>query len=90
MGEGQWRLDDDLIKKLDELDDKAMAALERENEAQLDAHLEEMAALVRREGERLLDDDLHASDVIIPPSDLTLEETHELFSDDGLIPDLPG
>jgi hypothetical protein len=38
---------------------------------------------------RLTDDDLSASDVIIPPSDLTLEETRKLFSDDGLVPDLP-
>ena len=89
MGEGQWRLSDDLIAKLNELDDAAMEALERENEAELDAHLEEMAALVRSEGERLPDDDLHPSDVIIPPTDLTLEETRLLFSDDGLVPDIP-
>ena len=33
--------------------------------------------------------DLHASDVIVPPDDLSLEEARELFSGDGLIPDLP-
>jgi hypothetical protein len=44
---------------------------------------------VQAEGERLADDDLSASDVVIPPSDLTLEETQRLFSDDGLIPNLP-
>ncbi len=48
-----------------------------------------MAQLVREEGERLPDDELAASDLIIPPSDLTLEETRALFSDEGLIPDLP-
>ena len=45
--------------------------------------------LVQAQGERLADDDLSASDVVIPPSDLTLEETKRLFSDEGLIPDLP-
>ena len=48
-----------------------------------------MAELVRTNGEALPEDDLSASDVVIPPSDLTLEETRRLFSDDGLIPDLP-
>ena len=48
-----------------------------------------MAARAVAEGERLADDDLSASDVVIPPSDLTLEETKRLFSDEGLIPDLP-
>jgi hypothetical protein len=27
--------------------------------------------------------------VVIPPSDLTLEETRRLLSDDGFVPDLP-
>jgi hypothetical protein len=48
-----------------------------------------MWQLVQAEGERLADDDLSASDVVVPPSDLTLEETKRLFSEDGLIPDLP-
>ncbi len=47
------------------------------------------AELVRENGERLADEELTGSDVIIPPSDLTLEETRELFSEEGLIPDLP-
>jgi hypothetical protein len=89
MGEGQFRVDDSLQERLNELDDQAMAALEASNEIELDQKLEQMFALVRAEGEPLPDDDLSASDVIIPPADLTLEETRELVSHDGLIPDLP-
>jgi hypothetical protein len=89
MGEGQWRIDDGLRERLNELDDKALQALERDDEQELDGYLEEMAALVRSEGEELPLDDLTPSDIIIPPSDLTLEETRELFEGEGLIPDLP-
>jgi hypothetical protein len=89
MGEGQYRVDDSVRERLNQLDDQAMAALEASDETKLDQRLEEMFALVRAEGEPLPDDDLSASDVIIPPSDLTLEETRELISHDGLIPDLP-
>jgi hypothetical protein len=89
MGEGQYRVDDSLRERLNELDDEAMAALEASNEIELDQRLEQMFALVRAEGARLPDDDLSASDVIIPPADLTLEETRELISHEGLIPDLP-
>jgi hypothetical protein len=89
MGEGQYRVDDSVRERLNALDDQAIAALEASDETELDKRLEEMFALVRAEGEPLPDDDLSASDVIIPPSDLTLEETRELISDDGLIPDLP-
>jgi hypothetical protein len=88
-GEGQWRIDDALRERLNELDDKALAALERGDEQELDGYLEEMAELVRSEGEQLPLDDLSPSDIIIPPSDLTLEETRELYEGEGLIPDLP-
>jgi hypothetical protein len=89
MGEGQYRIDDSLLERLNEIDDQATAALEASDETELDKRLEEMFELVRAQGERLPDDDLSTSDVIIPPSDLTLEETRELLSHGGLIPDLP-
>jgi hypothetical protein len=90
MGEGQFRADDDLRAQLDELDDRAQAAADAEDEPELDRVLDEMWNLVQERGERLADDDLSTSDVVVPPSDLTLEETKRLFSDEGLIPDLPG
>jgi hypothetical protein len=89
MGEGQYRIDDQLRGELDELDTRAVGALDAEDEPALDDALDEMWALVRERGERLPDDDLSASDLIIPPSDLTLEETRQLFSEEGLVPDLP-
>jgi hypothetical protein len=88
-GDGQYRVDDSLLERLNELDTAAVAALERNDETELDARLDEMAELVRSQGEQLPEDDLSASDIVIPPSDLTLEETRRLLSDDGLIPDLP-
>jgi PspAA-like protein len=89
MGEGQYRVSDGLRDRLEALDEEAMAALDAEDEGELDAKLDEMSELVREQGERLPDGDLSPSDAVIPPSDLTLEETRQLFSDEGLIPDLP-
>jgi hypothetical protein len=88
MGEGQYRVSDDLRDRLSELDDLAGAAAEADDEAELDGHLDRMWSLVREEGERLPDDELTASDAVIPPSDLTLEETRRLMSAEGFIPDL--
>lgn len=89
MGEGQYTVDDGLREQLNELDDLAQAAIDQEDEPALDGKLDEMWKLVQERGERLADDDLSASDLVIPPSDLTLEETKKLFSEDGLVPDLP-
>jgi len=89
MGDGQYRIDDDLHPELNKLDERAVAALEANDEAELDARLDDIWNLVKERGERLADDDLSASDLIVPPSDLTLEETRALFAEEGLIPDLP-
>jgi len=43
--------------------------------------------MVRSDGERLPADDLHPSDVILPPADLTFAEAGADFTGDGLIPD---
>ncbi len=89
MGEGQYRIDDGLREQLNEIDERALAAMEADDEPELDKVLDEMWALVQERGEKLADDDLSSSDLVIPPSDLTLEETKKLFSDEGLVPDLP-
>jgi hypothetical protein len=88
MGEGQYRVDDAIAERLNELDDRAMESIDRQDEAELDRYLDEMADLVRREGSRLPDDDLSPSDAVVPPSDLTLAETAKLLSEEGFIPDL--
>jgi hypothetical protein len=89
MGEGQYRLSDEAVLRLNDLDDDAQASVETEDEPKLDRLLDEMWDLVRDEGERLGDDDLSPSDAVVPPSDMTLEETKRLLSTAGLIPD-PG
>jgi hypothetical protein len=89
MGDAQYRVHDELREKLNELDDQAAEALERNDEAAMDGFLDQMWKLVQAEGELVPFDDLHPSDALIPPSDLSLEETRQLFSEDGLIPDLP-
>jgi hypothetical protein len=40
-----------------------------------------------RDGERVSDDELEPSDLILPPSDLSLGEAQGEFSGEGLIPD---
>ncbi len=89
MGEAQYRVDDGAVQQLNELDEQAVAALESGDEESLHRLLGQMAGQVREHGERLPDDDLSSSDLIIPPPDLSLEEARQLFSGDGLIPDLP-
>ena len=89
MGEAQYRIDDGLRADLNRIDDEAGRAVESGDEQALHQHLEQLAQTVRDRGTRLEDDDLHPSDLIVPPTDLSLDEARDLFSGEGLIPDLP-
>jgi len=89
MGEGQFEIDDEVAKGLNDLDEQAEQALQSGDRERLTELLERMAEAVRTNGTRVPDDDLSPSEGIVPPPDLTLEEAHELFDGEGLIPDLP-
>ncbi len=89
MGEGQYRIDEDTERKLNDLDDQVASAVESGDEQQVRSLLQQLAQAVRDGGERLDDADLSTSDAIVPPEDLTLEELRELLEGEGLIPDLP-
>ena len=91
FGDGQYRVPEDARATLADLDTKALAALETEDEA---AFLASYAALIdhiHASGERLADDALEPSDLILPPADISIEEAHGMFTGhftgEGLLPD---
>jgi hypothetical protein len=85
--EGQYRLADDAIERVNALDNEAVAAVEAGDEARFAELFGQIIALIRAEGAPLPDDELHGSDVIVPPPDTSFEEARHDFSGDGLIPD---
>ncbi len=87
MGEGQYRLGDDVLARVNELDNACVAAVERGDEDAFHAAFEELLQLVRTDGEHLPDDDLEGSDAIFPPADTTFVEAAAEFTGEGLIPD---
>jgi hypothetical protein len=86
-GEGQYDLPDEDEARLNELDDRAVAAVERGDEAGFRELWSQMRELVGSNGNRLADDELVASDVILPPRDISFEEAEGDFTGEGLIPD---
>lgn len=86
-GEGQYEVPDDLVERLNELDNDAVAAVEAGDEARFHELFDEMQKLVRDGAAPVPDDELVASQVILPPSDLSFEEAKGEFTGEGLIPD---
>ena len=86
-GEGQFRLPDGDAERLNELDNRAVSAVEQGDEAGFRELWSQMLELVATDGNVLDDDELVESDVILPPRDVTFDEAKGEFTGEGLIPD---
>jgi hypothetical protein len=86
-GEDQYRLEDGESQHLEELEAAVGAALESADESAFQRSLSALLDYVRTHGSVVADDELESSDVILPPSDVTLHEAARDFSGEGLIPD---
>jgi PspAA-like protein len=86
-GEGQFRLPDEDAERLNELDNRAVSAIEGGDETGFRELWSQMLELVASDGNKLDDDELLESDVIMPPRDVSFEEARGEFSGEGLIPD---
>jgi len=86
-GQGQYEVPAELVDRLNELDNEAVAAVEAGDRAKFHELFRQMVDLVRNDCTPVPDDELAVSDVILPPPDLTFEEAQAEFTGEGLIPD---
>ena len=86
-GEGQFRLPDEDADRLNELDNRAVNAVEQGDEVGFRELWSQVLELVASDGNTLDDAAPVESDVILPPRDVTFEEAKGEFTGEGLIPD---
>jgi effector-binding domain-containing protein len=86
-GEDQYVLADSDAERLNELENKVVQVVESGGEDGFEEAYEALLAYVRAQGERVGDEEIETSDLILPPADLTFEEAGREFTGEGLIPD---
>jgi len=86
LGEGQFDVAEHTVEALNGVDARLQAAVESGDDAAFHAALAEILQLVREVGDRVADDYLGASELVLPGADSTLEEVRALLGDEGLIP----
>jgi hypothetical protein len=86
-GEGQFNLPDGDAERLNELDNRAVSAVEQGDETGFKELWSQMLELVANDGNAVSEDELVESDVILPPRDISFDEARGEFTGDGLIPD---
>jgi hypothetical protein len=87
FSDGQYRIPEEAQARLHELDEQTVTAIDAGDEAAFTATFKELIDLIHRNGQRLGEDELEPSDLMLPPADTTLEEAREEFTGEGLIPE---
>lgn len=85
--EDQYEVSQEDYERINDLDNAVVAAVEADDEEGYAKSFAELIDFVRSHGTKLEDDALAESDVIIPPSDTTIEEAGDHFTGEGLIPE---
>jgi hypothetical protein len=85
LGEGQFQLDDGLLEKLNAMDNRIVGHVSKGDKAGFAMDLAGLIAAVKEHGKPLDPSEILPSDVIIPSSDMTIEEARAIFSGEGLI-----
>jgi hypothetical protein len=72
--ENQYRLDDEYMDDVRQLDDELDASVASNDSAGFHAALQKLIALVEKHGQTIPDDEIVPSDLIVPAPDMTLDE----------------
>jgi hypothetical protein len=86
-GEDQYRLADSDSARLNELENAVVAIVDGGREDGFADAYDALLDYVRARGERVGDEEIETSDLILPPPDLTFAEAGREFTGEGLIPD---
>lgn len=86
LTEGQWTVADSELDGLNALDEQVENAVEAGDAAAFEPALAALLARVREAGSPVGDEELVESDLILPPSDASIDEVRGLLGEEGLIP----
>jgi PspA-Associated protein len=86
-GEDQYRLADADSARVNELEKAVVAIVDAGRQDGFPDAYRELLDYVRTHGERVGEQEIETSDVILPPADLTFAEAGREFTGEGLIPD---
>ncbi len=89
LGKGQYAVSKDILKQLNNLDNKAVRLLKNSNkdEDKLRTIIKEMHKLIKSNGRKINAKRIIPSDFVIPNEDITLEEAEHIFQGEGIIPE---
>jgi hypothetical protein len=95
-GQGQFKVSTEILDKINEIDNSIVDLIENVSlgssdhkltQKELQAKLTEMNNLITSKGQPIDDKEIVESGVIVPDSDLSIEEATKIFKGEGIISD---
>jgi hypothetical protein len=89
MGQGQFTVDNSTLKRLNEIDDSIvqLVSRDRSDDTEFRNRLIELTRIVESKGKPLDPKEIIQSDIILPSTDLSVDEAKKLFMGEGVIPE---
>ena len=90
MGQGQFTVDGKVLKKLNDLDNSIveLVSQERSDDGEFRRKLVELSEMVVKNSKPLDPKAIIQSDIILPSTDLSIDEAKRLFKGEGVIPEI--
>jgi hypothetical protein len=86
MGEGQFEVPQERVDELNRLDQELQKGVDTGDEDAFRTALQGLLASVRSAGNKLPEDYLGPSELVLPSPDSTIEEVRSVLGEEGLIP----
>lgn len=89
MGQGQFMIDNKILKKLNQIDNSIVQLVsnDRTDNTEFKKRLSELTDIVERNSKQLDPKEIVQSDIILPSTDLSIEEAKRLFQGEGVVPE---
>ena len=91
MGQGQFKVGEGTVKKINKVDDAIVQILQNESKAddqEFRTKVTEIVQTITLEGQKLDDKELIESDIIVPDIDISIDQAKRVFQGEGIIPEL--
>ena len=90
MGHGQFTVDSRTLKKLNDIDNAIVELVSEaiSDDTEFKKRLTELSNLVVQNGKPLDPHEIIKSDIILPSTDLSIDEAKKLFQGEGVIPEI--
>jgi hypothetical protein len=91
MGQGQFKINEDIVKRINEIDDTIVQILQNESKSddqKYRAKITDIVETITSKGQKLEDKELVESDIIVPDTDISIDEAKKVFQGQGVIPEI--